>query len=128
MARRKPIQKGAVRVIFAPLNKRHQDSEEKARKLKIWGLTLIPGRTIFLDPRVRFVDTIIHELLHVRNPGWTEKEVVAETKTRMEQMTWKEKARLLRDVCSAALLEGEDNVRKDSKASHKSRCCSRARR
>jgi len=109
MARRKPISKGAVRVIFAPLNLRNQDSYEKEKGLKIRGMTMVPGRTIWLDPRVPFVDTIIHELLHVRHPSWTEAEVIAETKVRMKQMTWKEKAKLLRDVCGAAKIEGVDD-------------------
>jgi hypothetical protein len=56
---------------------------------------------------VAFTDTIIHELIHVRHPGWTEKEVIAETEKLMKTMTWKDKARLLRDVCGSAHLEGE---------------------
>ena len=119
MSRRKPIQRGAVRVVFAPLNER--DAKERSRGRMVLGETLVPGRTIKLDPRTELTQIIVHELLHVRHPGWTEDEVVVETKVRMEQMTWKEKARLLRDVCGAALLEGEDHVRKDSEGHRQNR-------
>lgn len=101
----KKISRGAVRVIFAPLKERH--ASDRSKGLEILGVSKVPGRTIQLDPRVPFTDTIIHELLHVRYPGWTEKEVVAETGKLVNTMTWKDKAQLLRDVCGSAHLEGE---------------------
>jgi hypothetical protein len=106
VTRRKPIKRGAVRVVFAPLLERHLSDKQRAEGLSVWGITR--GRVIQLDPRVDFVDTITHELLHVRHPNWTEKQVIEETASYMKSMTWKDKARLLRDVCSSALLEGED--------------------
>jgi hypothetical protein len=103
MARKKAIRKGAVRVIFAPLQR------ERDNKTESWvdGMAKVPGRTIWLDPRTEFVGIIIHELLHVRHPSWTEDEVWKETRLRMKQMTWKEQARLLREVCAAAIIQGE---------------------
>ena len=40
--------------------------------------------------------TLLHEMIHVRHPDWSEEAVVSETRLRWNKMSWKEKARLLR--------------------------------
>lgn len=93
----------ALRIIFAPLNNRHKEEREKG--LVVDGKTT--GRTIWLDPRSSNVgETLLHEMIHVRKPSLSEKEVIAETEKRWRKMGWKEKAKLL-SLLGHAKIEGE---------------------
>jgi len=98
----------AVRIIFAPIMSRSKVDREAGRYLH----GTAQARTITLDPRGSEVaKTLLHELLHVWNPGWSEAAVVSETKVRWARMTWKEKAALYR-LLGAATLEGEPEPKK----------------
>lgn len=93
----------AIKIIFAPLNNRHKLEREKG--LIVDGKTI--GRTIWLDPRSKDIgETLLHEMIHLRKPSLSEKDVIAETKKRWGKMSWKEKANLLR-LLGSAELEGE---------------------
>jgi hypothetical protein len=96
----------AVRIIFAPIFSRYRESRRSGTY--IHGYTNQPGtRTIYLDPRSSMLgETLLHELIHVRHPSWTEKEVEAETRRRWARMTWKARAKHWR-ILAAAQLEGE---------------------
>lgn len=94
----------AIRIIFAPLF-------SKSEKIKRAG-GFIHGessnRTIWLDPRSStLLDVFVHEMTHVRHPDWSEEMVRSYTKLRMGKMGWKEKARLLKVLCSARI-KGEE--------------------
>jgi hypothetical protein len=52
------------------------------------------------------LDTLVHELTHVRHPDWTEQQVRDHTARRMKKMSWKEKARTLQ-LLGSAIIEGE---------------------
>lgn len=97
--------KPAIRIIFAPLFKRVKEVREA-------GLFLhgeAQGRTIRIDPRSSdLLDTLVHEMTHVRHPDWTEQMVRDHTKIRMRKMGWKEKANLLK-LFGSAIIEGEEN-------------------
>ena len=85
----------AVRIILKPL-KRHQ----------AWGMQM--GRTVWVDPRdPRAAATLLHELLHMENPSWSEWRVIRETARQWRRMGWREKAELLR-LFGGARLGGED--------------------
>ncbi len=93
----------AIKIIFAPLNNRSKEHREKG--MVVEGEAL--GRTIWLDPRSSDIGiTLLHEMIHIQKPSYTEKEVVQETKKRWTKMSWKEKARLLK-LLGHAELEGE---------------------
>lgn len=92
--------KPAVRLILAPIGRRHRGPT--------WLLGKAHGRTIHLDPRCRDIArTLLHELLHVRHPSWSEAAVRVEEKRRWDRMTWREKARLYQ-MLGSAQLEGEE--------------------
>lgn len=96
----------AVRIIFAPLFKREKKLREAGGYLH--GYTMQPGRTIYLDPRSSsLLETLVHELVHVSHPSWSEAAVQEETERRMKRMTWKTKARLYQ-LLGSAKLEGEE--------------------
>jgi len=96
--RRKP----AIRIVFAPLARR---GAIKGDLRHLHGQA--QGRTIWLDPRLPDVGaTLLHELLHVRHPGWPEEKVVAEETLRWQRMGWRQKARLYQ-MLGGAILEGE---------------------
>jgi hypothetical protein len=93
----------AIRIIFAPLFKRHKAEREDGTYLHGFA----QGRTIQIDPRgTLLLDTMVHEMTHVRHPDWTEQMVRDHTKIRMKKMGWKEKARLLQ-LLGSARIEGE---------------------
>ena len=62
------------------------------------------SRTIFVDVRTRchMVRILIHEVLHVQHPSWSEHRVCAETRKKFNKMTWKGKAELLTTAMSRA--------------------------
>lgn len=99
--------KPAIRIIFAPLF-------NKSKKISEAG-GFIHGeaekRTIWLDPRSScLLDTLVHEMTHVRHPDWSEALVRSYTAARMKKMGWKEKAHLLR-LLGSAKIKGEDDDR-----------------
>lgn len=54
-------------------------------------------RTIWVDPRQPWpAHTLLHEMIHVENPSWSETAVRRETTRRWRRMTWQQKAALLR--------------------------------
>lgn len=90
MATRRPIadstvsRKPAVRIILAPL------ARHGARGMQ-------QGRTVWVDPRTPWAHhTLLHELIHLDNPSWSETRVRRETASRWRRMGWREKATLLR--------------------------------
>lgn len=96
--------KPAIRIIFAPLFSRDKKVRESGGFLHGQAF----GRTIKLDPRSSLIlDTLFHEITHVRHPDWTEKMVQDYTKVRMKKMGWREKANYLK-LLGSAILEGEE--------------------
>jgi hypothetical protein len=94
----------AVRIIFAPIMSRSK--AERERGLYVHGMA--QNRTITIDPRSSEIGkTLLHEMLHLRHPDWSEEAIVSETRLRWGKMSWKEKARLLR-LLGSAHLEGEE--------------------
>jgi hypothetical protein len=95
----------AVRIVFAPILER--DRAARQAGLYVHGYTVQPGRTIVIDPRGSTVlETLVHELVHVEHPSWSEASVQEETERRMKRMTWKQKAKLYQ-LLGTAKLEGE---------------------
>ena len=93
----------AVKIVFAPLFYRNKKEREEGKVTHGEALR----RTVKLDPRSSDIGkTLLHELLHVRNPSWSEQAVVTETNRKWKKMSWKEKARMLR-LLGSATLEGE---------------------
>lgn len=97
--------KPAVRIILAPIFKRDKAVREAGHFLH----GKAEGRVITIDPRgaETVLDTLVHELTHVRNPSWSEQAVREYTSRRMKKMGWKEKARLLQ-LLGSAKIEGEE--------------------
>ena len=94
----------AIRIIFAPIFSR----EKKIRDAGGYVHGDAEGRTIRLDPRSsQVLDTLVHEMTHVRHPDWSEDMVRSYTRLRMKKMGWREKAHLLR-LLGNAHVEGEE--------------------
>jgi hypothetical protein len=92
----------AVKIVFAPLARR---GVKRGDLLHLYGTAT--GRTIKLDPRLHNLGrTLLHELLHVQHPDWTEEKVHFEEDRRWARMTWKQKARMYQ-LLGSATLEGE---------------------
>jgi hypothetical protein len=53
------------------------------------------------------LDTLMHEMIHVRFPQMSEQDVRAHTTKRMKKMGWREKARFLK-LLGNATIEGEE--------------------
>ncbi len=95
--------KPALRIVFAPLFKRHK--RERDEDLYLHGVNV--NRTIWLDPRSSNVlETLIHEKAHADHPNWSEEEVRSYTAKWMRKSSWKRKAQHLR-LLGNALIEGE---------------------
>ncbi len=87
-----------IRLFFVPCMK-------SSSKEFLDGYTEQPGgRTICIDPRARMnmVRLLIHEVLHVQHPSWSERRVVLETRKRYNKMTWKGQAELLKTAFGRA--------------------------
>lgn len=88
----------AVRIYLAPLGR------SQAR-----GLSIAADRTVWVDPRKPWpAHTLLHELLHVRHPSWSETRVRKETARRWKKMSAREKARLLKMFGHAIIKEEVD--------------------
>lgn len=89
-----------ARILFAPIKHRYR-SEALGEADK-------ETRTIWIDPRGQNVaHTLLHELLHIRHPGWSETRVKKETARRWRRLTWLEKAALYRQLGRAQIEETE---------------------
>jgi hypothetical protein len=87
--------KPAVRIILKPL-------------LRHGARGMQQGRTIWIDPRdPRAAQTLLHELIHMRNESRRETWVIRETARQWKKMAWREKAELLR-MFGAARIGGDD--------------------
>jgi hypothetical protein len=78
----------AIEVIERPLGR------EKAM-----GLAWIEDRRVEIDSRLEskdFLDTLIHELLHIYNPDWKEQKV-ASTATQMTNLIWAKNYRRIKE-------------------------------
>jgi hypothetical protein len=96
--------KPAVRIIFAPLFGRDKAVRESGGYLH--GTAV--GRTVRIDPRSSgILDTLVHEMTHVRHPDWTEAMVRDYVKIWMKKSGWKRKAEYLR-LLGKGLIEGEE--------------------
>ena len=94
----------AVRIIFAPIMSRTR--RDRDRGMYVHGTA--QNRTVTIDPRSSEIGkTLLHEMIHLRHPDWSEEAVISETRLRWGKMSWKEKARLLR-LLGSAHLEGEE--------------------
>lgn len=93
----------AVRIILAPILYRHRHRSG----MRTFGEADKGMRTVWIDPRAtRPARTLLHELIHVRHPDWSEDRVRTEERRKWKEMTWKAKARLYLLLGKAAL-EGE---------------------
>lgn len=91
-----PLAKPAVRIILKPL-RRHG-----ARGMQ-------EGRTVWVDPRDPSAPRVLlHELIHLDNPGLSETQVRREEARVWRRMTWREKAELLRLFGRARIEEEVD--------------------
>jgi hypothetical protein len=94
--------KPAIRIVFAPLLNRN-----KKEGYYTHGETMVPGRTIKIDPRSSMLlDTLVHEITHANHPDWTEKMVRDYVKIWMKKSGWKRKAHFLK-LLGNAIIEGE---------------------
>lgn len=76
----------AIRIIFKPLL-RHN-----AR-----GQCIPAQRTLWIDPRTPWpAHTLLHELIHIEQPGLSESAVVKETAKRWKAASWQQKAEWLK--------------------------------
>jgi hypothetical protein len=48
------------------------------------------------------VRLLLHEVLHVQHPSWSERRTILETRKRYNKMTWKGKAELLKTALMRA--------------------------
>lgn len=66
------------------------------------------GRTIWIDPRdASAARTLLHEIMHLENPSWSESHVLREEARLWKRLHWREKAHLLR-MFGRAKVGGED--------------------
>ncbi len=76
----------AVRIIFKPLLR------SNAR-----GQCVPAARTLWIDPRCPWpAHTLLHELIHIEQPGWSETAVIKETAKRWRKSSWQQKAKWLK--------------------------------
>ena len=80
---------------------------KKMRHYRGW---CVPAdRAIALDPTDRNIGlTYYHELTHLKYPSWSETRVDRESKRRWSRLSWRDKARLLRQLGKARIGERDD--------------------
>ena len=99
------MKRPAVRIILAPLGRKRGSPHEPSFGAPLQGET--SGRTIWIDPRVPLpAKVLLHELIHVRHPGWPEDRVLAAEEVRWSRMTWREKAELYKLLGTAEIQGG----------------------
>lgn len=72
--------------------------EKKLGRQNRFGQADVEGRIIEVDPRqdaYEYLDTIIHEWLHIEFPTWSEKTVTAKSK-KLSKFLWKNKVRIIK--------------------------------
>ncbi len=75
--------KPALRIVLAPLGRQNAHGMQQ-------------GRVVWVDPRSPSpARTLLHELIHIERPRWSETRVIRETASRWGGMDWRAKARLL---------------------------------
>lgn len=73
-------------------------TEKKLGRERASGQAWKEDRIIEIDPRqdaYEYLDTLIHEFLHVEFPAWSERTVAAKSK-KLSKFLWKNKARLIK--------------------------------
>lgn len=67
---------------------------------------------IVLDPRSRtsLARVMLHELIHVKRPMWSETRTLKEERRLWELATWREKAELYRLLGKGKVWEGEEDI------------------
>ena len=72
--------------------------DKKLGRQKAVGQAYSDARVIEIDPRQRsknYLDTLIHEMLHVYNPEWSENKV-SKTANEMTDIIWKKNYRRIK--------------------------------
>jgi hypothetical protein len=88
--------KAAVRIVLKPL-------------LRHGARGMQEGRTVWVDPRDSSApQTLLHELINMENPTWSETQVRRETAREWRRMSWREKAALLRMFGRARIGEEDE--------------------
>lgn len=81
----------ALRIVFAPTGSWRSKDAPHGWKGEA------KSRTIRVDPREPYpAKTLLHEMLHVKHPDWSETRVARETSRRWARMTWRAVAELYR--------------------------------
>jgi hypothetical protein len=88
-----------IRLFFVP-------SRNSSPNEYLDGYTEQPGgRTVcvdIVDARMSMVRLLLHEVIHVWHPSWSEHRVIEETRKRFNKMTWKGKLELLQTAFAQA--------------------------
>ncbi len=70
----------------------------------------VVGNTILLDPRHSpLARTLLHELIHVDHPDWSEWKVLREERRLWKILTWREKALLYKQLGRGVMLNDEED-------------------
>lgn len=84
--------KPAIRIVLTPLHAIGLHGYVLVRR----GVPAKGERVVRLDPRSRDPHRfLLHELIHLERPSWSERAVQRETARRWRRMTWRDKAKLL---------------------------------
>jgi len=78
--------------------KNPQVTEKKLGRQRAAGQAFKEERRIEIDPRqdaYDYLDTLIHEWIHVQLPDWQEKKVAATSK-KLSKFLWKHKVRIIK--------------------------------
>ena len=70
----------------------------------------VGNNVITLDPRVSVIRTLLHELIHVARPLWSERRVILEERRLWKLATWQDKAELYKMLGRAHIWTGEGTV------------------
>lgn len=92
MKRMRLVKKRGYTIQFKQMNRDH-----------CLGLCDFDERTIYIDVLAHFVDTFIHEYLHVRHPELSETKIEAMTRRVRGRMSAKEIRQLAKLVCKEAI-------------------------
>jgi hypothetical protein len=73
-------------------------TEKKLGRERASGQAWKEDRIIEIDPRqnaYEFLDTLLHEWIHIEFPDWTERTVAAKSK-KLSKFLWKHKCRIIK--------------------------------